>query len=187
MSIHLPSVCSTIRVLGQSWTIVTETVWLTEHLLSVLLQNVFANPWPKWYNVCTWKCLKIPEHWSKFSLNIFNRSSLSLKKPNRMTFFIQGQSEQADFRRAWIKWLLLRVSHAQFLSCVSFQPFQLESSRLLCPWDCFRQGYWSRLPFPSPGSLPNPGLKPAASALQAGSLVTELLGKPQESHSRCYQ
>ena len=41
-----------------------------------------------------------------------------------------------------------------------------------------RQEYWSGLPFPSPGYLPNPGIKPRSSALQADSLPTELLGKP---------
>ena len=37
----------------------------------------------------------------------------------------------------------------------------------------FRQEYWSGLPFPSPGDLPNPGIEPGSSALQAGSLPTE--------------
>ena len=29
-----------------------------------------------------------------------------------------------------------------------------------------RQKYWSRLPFPSPGNLPNPGIEPRSPALQ---------------------
>ena len=37
-----------------------------------------------------------------------------------------------------------------------------------------RQQYWSRLPFPSPGDLPDPGIKPRSPALQADSLPTEL-------------
>ena len=41
-----------------------------------------------------------------------------------------------------------------------------------------RQEYWSGLPFPSPGYLPNPGIKPGSPVLQADSLPTELLGKP---------
>ena len=41
-----------------------------------------------------------------------------------------------------------------------------------------RQEYWSGLPFPSPGELPNPGIKPRSPALQADSLPTELQGKP---------
>ena len=37
-----------------------------------------------------------------------------------------------------------------------------------------RQGYWSGLPFPSPGALPDPGIEPRSPALQAESLPTEL-------------
>ena len=35
----------------------------------------------------------------------------------------------------------------------------------------FRQEYWSRLPFPSSGDLPDPGTRPTAPALQADSLL----------------
>jgi len=41
-----------------------------------------------------------------------------------------------------------------------------------------RQEYWSRLPFPSPGDLPNPGIKSKSSALQADSLPSEPPGNP---------
>ena len=37
-----------------------------------------------------------------------------------------------------------------------------------------RQEYWSGLPFPSPGDLPDPGIKPGSAALQADGLPTEL-------------
>ena len=37
-----------------------------------------------------------------------------------------------------------------------------------------RQEYWSGLPFPSPGDLPDPGIKPGYPALQADSFPTEL-------------
>ena len=40
-----------------------------------------------------------------------------------------------------------------------------------------RQGYWSGLPFPSPGDLSNPGVEPGCPALQADSLPSELPGK----------
>ena len=36
-----------------------------------------------------------------------------------------------------------------------------------------RQEYWSGLPFPSPGDLPNPGIKPGSPALQAVTLLSE--------------
>ena len=48
-----------------------------------------------------------------------------------------------------------------------------------------RQEYWSRLPFPPPGDLPNPGIEPTnpgmeprCLAYQADSLLSEPPGKP---------
>ena len=43
-----------------------------------------------------------------------------------------------------------------------------------------RQEYWSGLPFPFSGDLPNPGIEPRSPALQTDSLPTELQGKLQE-------
>ena len=40
-----------------------------------------------------------------------------------------------------------------------------------------RQEYWSGLPFPFPGDLPNPGIEPESSALQADTLPSEPPGK----------
>ena len=42
-----------------------------------------------------------------------------------------------------------------------------------------RQEYWSRLPFPSPGGLPDPGTELRFPALQADSLPSEPPGKPR--------
>ena len=42
-----------------------------------------------------------------------------------------------------------------------------------------RQEYCSGLPFPSPGTLPNPGIEPRSSAVQAASLPSEPSGKPK--------
>ena len=42
-----------------------------------------------------------------------------------------------------------------------------------------RQEYWSGLPFPSPGDLPNPGIEPGSPALQADALPSEPPGKPK--------
>ena len=41
-----------------------------------------------------------------------------------------------------------------------------------------RQEYWSGVPFPSLGDLPNPGTEPGSPALQADSLPSEPPGKP---------
>ena len=41
-----------------------------------------------------------------------------------------------------------------------------------------RQEYWSGLPFPSPGNLPDPGIEPRSPALQADTLTSQPPGKP---------
>ena len=42
---------------------------------------------------------------------------------------------------------------------------------------CSKQEYWSRLPFPSPGDLPNTGIKHRSPKLQADALPSEPPGK----------
>ena len=42
-----------------------------------------------------------------------------------------------------------------------------------------RQEYWSGLPFPSPGDLPDPGIEPRSPALWADTLPSEPPGKAQ--------
>ena len=44
----------------------------------------------------------------------------------------------------------------------------------------FQEEYWSGLLFPSPGDLPNPGIKPGSPALQADSLLSEPPEKPYD-------
>ena len=45
-----------------------------------------------------------------------------------------------------------------------------------------RQEYWSGLPFPSPGDLPNPGIKPFPLALAGGFFTTE---PPEKFFLKC--
>ena len=82
--------------------------------------------------------------------------------------------------------VIVRIMHAKLpQSCLS-----------LCdPIDCSRQAplsmefsrqeYWSGLPFPLPGELPDSGIKPApltSLAFQARSLPLEPPGKPCQIH-----
>ena len=43
----------------------------------------------------------------------------------------------------------------------------------------FRQEYWTGLPFPSPGDLPDPGTELSSPALHVDSLLVELSNHPQ--------
>ena len=47
-----------------------------------------------------------------------------------------------------------------------------------------RQEYWSGLPFPSPGDLPNPGIEPGSPTLQGDALPSEPPGKPPKGGRR---
>ena len=55
----------------------------------------------------------------------------------------------------------------------------------LSPWNTLtlpvkKDEYWSRLQFPSPGDLPDPGIEPRSPVLQADTLPSEPPGKPQK-------
>ena len=62
------------------------------------------------------------------------------------------------------------------------------SNSLVTPWTVahqaplsmgfFQQEYWSGLPFPLPGDLPDPGIKPISLALAGRFFTTEPPGKP---------
>ena len=54
---------------------------------------------------------------------------------------------------------------------------QLQGPARLLSVGFSRQEYWSGWPFPSPGDLPNPGIKPGSPALQAESLLSDPPGK----------
>ena len=47
-----------------------------------------------------------------------------------------------------------------------------------------RQEYWSELPFPSPGDLPNPGIEPGSLTLWADALLSEPPGNPTKAWRR---
>ena len=48
-----------------------------------------------------------------------------------------------------------------------------------------REEYWSELPFPSPGDLPDPGIKPMSPALAGALFTTEPPGKPTIASIHC--
>ena len=41
----------------------------------------------------------------------------------------------------------------------SLKPHGLQPTRLFCPGDFFKHKFWSGLPFPTPGDLPDPGIE----------------------------
>jgi len=67
----------------------------------------------------------------------------------------------------------------QSLSCVQLFATQWTvAHQALLSMGFPRQEYWSGLPFPSPGDLPDPEIKPGSQALSGGFFITEPPGKP---------
>ena len=54
----------------------------------------------------------------------------------------------------------------------------MDSSPPLLLMEFSKQEYWSGVPFPPPGDLPDPGIKPTS--LASGISETVLPGKPKE-------
>ena len=65
------------------------------------------------------------------------------------------------------------LSHVRLFATPWTVPYQAPLSMGLS-----RQEYWSGLPFPSPGDLPDPGIEPGSPALQADALTSEPPGRP---------
>ena len=69
----------------------------------------------------------------------------------------------------------LPVCVCQSLSCVQlFATSWIRAHQAPLSMEFSRQEYWNGLLFPSPGDLPDPGIKPGSPALQADSLPSEL-------------
>ena len=89
----------------------------------------------------------------------------------------QPRPEEAGLLTPNTQQLLIRP---YIVSCLvmsdSFWPHGLQPARL--------PEYWGRLPFPSPGALPESGIKLGSPALQADSLPSETPGKPRPSITR---
>ena len=81
------------------------------------------------------------------------------------------------YSRQYIQCLLL--AHAQELSCVHvFVTSWILTYQAPLSIGFPRQKYWSGLPFPPPGDLPDPKIKPTSPAAPAGGFfITEPPGK----------
>ena len=74
-------------------------------------------------------------------------------------------------------WLLLHPKWSRPVVSDSLRPHGLVAYQAPPSMGFFRQEYWSGLPFPSPGDLPNPGIEPRSPALQADALPSESPGE----------
>ena len=94
--------------------------------------------------------------------------------------FVRGSSQPREWTQVspHCRGILYQLSHK--VKVKSLGRVQLFVTHQAPPSMGFsRQEYWSGLPFPSPGDLPDPGIKPRSPALQADALTSAPPGKPQ--------
>ena len=95
-------------------------------------------------------------------------STFAFQTPMMKRTSFLGVSSRGSCRSSW-KW---KWSHVQLFETPWTVAYQASLSMGFS-----RQEYWSVLPFPSPGDLPNPGIEPGSPALQADALPSEPPGK----------
>ena len=111
---------------------------------------------------CRYFILGTPRTWSK-------RKKVRISS-NLVIVILEISPLQKSITRAVKVKSLSRVQLFVIPCIIAFQfPLSMELSR---------QEYWSRLPFASPGDLPNPGIEPCSSALQSDSSPSDPPGKP---------
>ena len=84
----------------------------------------------------------------------------------------------------YLMWTTVRLRHQNTGPATHSSVAQRSHSSVCCTMSLnkfFRPEYWSGQPFPSPGDLPNPGMKPRSPTLQVGSLPAEPQGKPNNT------
>ena len=124
-----------------------------------------------------WSCLTL--QWT-----VLCQALLSMNSPGKNTrvschallqgiFLTQGLTEPQTYKEFELG---LVKEESESVSC-SVIPWTIAHQAPL-GMEFSRQEYWSGLPFPSPGDLPDRGIEPRSPALQADSLLSEPQGSP---------
>ena len=101
------------------------------------------------------------------SINVFpSELALHIRWPKFWSFSISPSNEYSGLISFRIDWLpALDSPYMLFFPIPASVGFS-------------RQEYWSGLPFPSPGDLPDPGMEPRSPTLQVEALTSAPPGKP---------
>ena len=142
---------------------------LCRELLQFISILLYSTRNSSQYHVAVWMGGEVGGEWihACLWLSLFDVHT-KLSNINWIYYNIKWKVLKIFFLSGW--WLVGLVTK----SCLTFAT----------PWTVARQGplsmglprqeYWSRLPIPSAGDHPDPGIKPGSPALQADSLPTEL-------------
>ena len=118
-------------------------------------------------------------NWTSWSHSFQNQSCV-IPIPKVSKYYSLRWWEMRVLKHFWIKHILWMKVHWLILQCKWLSRVRLfvtVAYQAPLSMGLSRQEYWSGLPFPSPGHLPNPGIKPRSPALQVASLLSEPPGK----------
>ena len=118
-----------------------------------------------------WKILKkmrIPDHLTCILRNLNAGQDATVRTKH-------GTTDQFKMGKEYVKPLYCSESESLSIVFDSATPWTIKSMEFSRP------EYWSGQPFPSPGDLPNPRIKPWSPALQADSLLAEPSGKSKNT------
>ena len=122
----------------------------------------------------------IPSKKNRIFSNKFNKRSINWKL--QTTGKLRRPNKQIDIPWTWIgklntvKMVVVLISYSVISD--SFATPLIIAYQAPLSLGFPRQGYWSWLPFPSPGGLLDPGIKPTSLAWQANSLPLSHLESP---------
>ena len=91
-------------------------------------------------------------------------------------YLVEVSVAAKQLKRVWLRTLSIAFGGLVAKSCPTLATPWTVACQVPLSMGFSRQDYWSWLPFPSPGDLPNPGIESWSPALQAKSLPTELQG-----------
>ena len=143
----------------------------------VYLWQIHFDIWQNQYNIVKLNKINILKKWEhcQGALNKWRGdtqyiciSKLRIKKPKK--------KQESAFHLQWYS-----VVSELSLSRVWLFATAWEPARLLRPWEFSRQEYWSGLPCPPPGDLPNLEIESESPTLQVDFLPSEPPGKPKNT------
>ena len=131
--------------------------------------QLFATPWTVAYQAPPSMGFSRQEYWS--GLPFPPPGNLYTQEFNpRLLFLLHWQVSSLPLK---VKVKVKLLSRVRLLATPWTAAYQVPP-----PMGFSRQEYWSGLPFPSPGDLPDPGIEPRSPALESDALTSEPPGKP---------
>ena len=162
---------------------------------------LLATPWTAAYQAPPSMEFSRQRYWSRVPLPFPQRCSMAIKTNKPSPWENPKEKGESDFESSCIirfrcpvsnkinlrvyketeKCGLFRGGGCLFTkSCPTLATLWTVARHAPLPVEFSRQEYWSGLPVPSSGNLPNPGIKPRYPALQVDGLLTDWANKINE-------